>query len=201
MKKTESAHDHASNQDHCLNDSILVDSVICSKEVKKVTELDIPLAILPIEIGPGGILTPELSITVDSSGISQNVIVLKDMVVNIGYVPASSFVGGTLLGSANIPFQEETDCPGVCPGDIAVESPLQVEAIIIQPLPNAIIPALIASGPTDIARVKIILRTTITVIRPIIKSKDGCLIDVNPARCEAPTPLNITLPAPPTNGG
>ncbi|MEK4029392.1 hypothetical protein MKZ02_12765 [Pseudobacillus sp. FSL P4-0506] len=191
------------SQNHCLNDSLIIDSVICSKEVKKVTELDIPLPLLPIpiEIGPGGIITPELSITVDSSGISQNVIVLKDMVVNIGYVPASSFVGGTLLGSANIPFQEETDCPGVCPGDIAVESPLQVEAIIIQPLPNAIIPALITLGPTDIARVKIILRTTITVIRPIIKSKDGCFSDLNTDRCKNPSPSNITLPVPPANEG
>ncbi|NBJ71367.1 MULTISPECIES: hypothetical protein [Clostridia] len=169
--------------------------------MKKVAELDIPLALLPIpiEIGPEGTLTPSLTITVDSSGISQNIIPLKDMVVNIGYVPATSFVGGTRLGSANIPFQKETTCPGVCPEDRAVESSLQVEAIIVQPLPNAIIPALITLGPTDIARVKIILRTVITVTRPVIKSKDRCFTDVNQNRCENPTPLNINPPVPPTN--
>lgn len=171
------------------------------KRSEKVADLDIPLALLPIpiEIGPEGTLTPKLTITVDSCDISQNIIPFKGMVVNIGYVPATSFVGGTRLGSANLPFRKETACPGVCPEDRAVESPLQVESIIVQPLPNAIIPALITLGPTDIAGLKIILRSVITVIRPVIKSKVGCLTDVNQNHCETPIPLNVNPPVPPTN--
>ncbi|MFB4475731.1 hypothetical protein ACDI16_23085, partial [Oceanobacillus caeni] len=60
--------------------------VKCSKELQIVGEIDIPLSFLDVYI-VNGILTPPLNVIIDESGISQNFVVLKDKVVNIGVVP------------------------------------------------------------------------------------------------------------------
>ncbi|MEK4031442.1 hypothetical protein MKZ02_23700 [Pseudobacillus sp. FSL P4-0506] len=65
--------------------------------------------------------------------------------------------------------------------------------------PNAITIGL-AAGVRDISRVEIILQTTITDVRPVIKSKDGCFSNLNPDHCKNPSPSNIPLPVPTANG-
>ncbi|MED4476402.1 MULTISPECIES: hypothetical protein [Bacillaceae] len=142
-----------------------------------------------------GILTPPLNVIIDESGISQNFVVLKDKVVNIGVVPITVTIGGIPfedLNDVNFIFQEETDCPGVCPGDNVVETPVKVEAVIIQPIPNALISYDTSEG-RDTARVKIILRTTLTVTRPVTVDKDGHMHNLNDRSCETPT-TPIILP-------
>ncbi|MED4687583.1 hypothetical protein [Peribacillus frigoritolerans] len=169
-------------------------------------EEDIRLDVLNVEI-VGGILTPPVEIIVDEENIAQNIVVIKDKIVNIGFIPITVIVirdnRRVIPLAVNLPFQKETECPGACPGDTVMETPLQVEAVIIQPLPNVLTP--IERRPflagLDVIRVKIILRTTITVVRPVIKSKDGCFSDVNQDRCKNSTPLTITLPVPTPDGG
>lgn len=203
-------HDHKCDCDSCCgqpkhkNDGVLVDKVICSKEVQKVVETDLTPFLFDTEIGPGGVLSRQVGLTVNS--IAQNVVVLRDKVVNIGFINVTFTVDGTpvddpFLTGVNLPFQEETECPGACPEDTVLETPLQVEAIIIQPIPRFLAGMGGNVSLGDSIRFKVILRTTLTVVRPVIKSKDGCFSDVNQNRCETPTPLNITLPVPPTNGG
>ena len=176
------------------SDCAVVNSVICSKEVQKVGEIDIPITFLsdPEVFIVNGVLTPPLNVIVDEGSISQNIVVLKDKVVNIGAVPITVTVGGAPvadLTGANLIFQAETDCLGVCPVDTATETPLEVEGVIIQPVPNALNP-FDFSTTFDTARVKIILRTTLTVTRPVIVDKNGDMCDVNDRRCETPnTPI------------
>lgn len=211
----------------CHNDAILEERVICSKVVQKVAQIDIPLFSLNIalanagrsdfvEIGPGGTLTPAVDLIVDESGISQNIVLLRDKVINLGFVPVTITVGGIPVSFiifeipavggtttvVTLPFQEETDCPGACPEDTVIEAPLQVETSIVQPIPAVLSNFIgqIASAQNTI-RFKVILRTTITVVRPVIRSKDSCFSDVNQHRCETPNPSSVTLPVPTPNGG
>lgn len=203
-KKAQNTGHSSQNRKYYPKDSLITDSVICSKEVQKITEIDFPRGFLGVEIGPGGVLTPQPGLTVNLEGVSQNIVLLRDKIVNIGFFPVTITRGDTPvpgLEEVNLPLQEETDCPGVCPEDIAIEAPFQVEAVIIQPIPRSV-SATDEVVVLDIVRFKIVLRTTITVVRPIINSKDGCFVkDVNEHRCETPSPRNIVLPVRPANEG
>lgn len=184
------------------NDAVLVNSVVCSKTVQKVAEVTLPITIFT------GLTALEdiLSITVvpNVSGITQNARIIKDKVVNIGLIPATITI--TIAGVAlpavlttSLPFQEHTDCLGACPQDTLQETPLEVEGIFIQPG----VPVLDVAGLTLVEGIlfKIILRTTLTVTRPVIVDGDGEVCDVVPNRCDpSTTPPTFTLPAP-TNGG
>ncbi|MCY9138375.1 hypothetical protein [Peribacillus frigoritolerans] len=168
------------------SDCIVVDSVICSKEVQKTAELDIGLGLFGIE-------DEIVDVTVDESNIDQNIVLIEGKVVNIGVVPINVTVAGTPFSlSGNVIFQEETDCPGACPGDTVTETPLQIEAIILQRVENAFLFNGLLTTP--VLRVKVILRTTITVTRPVILDKDGNICDLNDRRCETPTPLTVQPP-------
>jgi hypothetical protein len=172
--------------------------------VQKVAETIIPLTELGIVLTPGEPI-PLITLTPDVGGIVQNRTILRDKVVNIGFVPATITVAGVATPvSVSLPFQEHTDCPGACPEDTLIEAPLQVEATIIQPIPlvavGGVLPGVAA------AVFKVILRTTITVVRPLIaKTHHGafdCLQDVNTNRCETTTPPTISFPfTPPADGG
>ncbi len=174
---------------------VLVNKVICSKQVQKVAEATIPLSALGIVIGPGEPL-PLITLTPDLEGIVQNRTVLRDEVLNVGYVPANITVAGIALPiSVSLPFQEHTPCPGACPEDYLAESQLEVDSIIIQPIPLASIGGVVGVAS---ALFKVVMRTTLTVTRPMIgriNQQDlSNLTDVNNYRCDNGTPRTIRFP-------
>ncbi|MFS0611970.1 hypothetical protein [Lederbergia ruris] len=77
----------------------------------------------------------------------------------LDYIPATITVAGLpTTVTANLPFQQHTPCPGACPEDILSVAPLEAEGII-------------AGSVRRFRKVRIIvviLRTTITVTRPMI---------------------------------
>src|SRR5699024_8584412 len=164
------------------SDCVVTDSLVCSKKIYKVAEIAVPIPTLGdiISIGPGGVITPLISLTPHVENVITQVTVLKDMVVNTGYLPASV----TILGietplQLNIPFQHETKCPGVCPEDTVTESPYKIEASITQG---------IEARGISLANIlfKVIMSTDVTVTRPVItkSSKLKVVRDVNENRCE-----------------
>lgn len=163
-------------------DCVVVESLVCSKKVYKVAEIAVPIPTLGdiISIGPGGVITPLISLTPDLNGLVTQTTVVKDMVINTGYLPANV----TILGVAtplqiNIPFQQETICPGVCPEDTVKESPFKIEAQVTQG-----IEALGVSLGNILF--KVVLSTTLTVTRPVITKASNLKVvrDVNEDRCE-----------------
>ncbi|SEI00931.1 hypothetical protein SAMN05192559_10776 [Halobacillus karajensis] len=146
-----------------------------------------------------------VSVEPDLDAITQNVRVIKDKVVNMGLIPATLTlnIAGIPVGTPlNFPiqFQGHTDFPGACPEDTVQETPLEVEGIFTQP--GIEIFDLAGVELVEGVWVKIVLRTTITVTRPVIQDRFGHVCDVNPNRCENnTTPPSFTLPAPPENGG
>jgi len=163
-------------------DCVVVESLICSKRINKVAEIAIPVTTLGdiITIGPGGIITPLVTLTPDLSGVVSQMTVVKDMIINTGYLPASV----TILGietplQFNIPFQQETRCPGVCPEDNVSESPFKIEATVVQGVEE------LGIGVANIV-FKVILSTNLTVTRPIIAKMENLKVvkDVNEDRCE-----------------
>ncbi|MBM7554795.1 hypothetical protein [Thalassobacillus pellis] len=152
------------------------------------------------------VLDDILSIRVEPNldAITYSARIIQDKVVNIGVIPATitiSILGVDLpaILSTSIPFQEHTDFPGACPQDILQESPLEVEGIFTQPgVP-------IVTGPVvgDLVEgILFILRTTITVTRPVLSDGNGNLCDVNTNRCQTSnTPPSFTLPTPTTGNG
>ncbi|GIN56752.1 hypothetical protein J8TS2_10710 [Lederbergia ruris] len=163
--------------------------------MQKVAEATIPLTALGIIITPGEPI-PLITLTPNVAGIVQNSMVLRDEVVNTGYVPATiNVVGVPTPVTVSLPFQQHTPCPGACPEDTLTEAPLEVESIIIQPIPLAVV-----AGTVGVASAlfKVILRTTITVTRPMVgklNQRDlSNLCDVNHHRCENGAPRTIQFP-------
>jgi len=165
------------------SDCVVMESLICSKQIFKVAELAVPIPTFGdiISIGPGGVITPLISLTPDLNGLVSQITVVKNMVINTGYLPANV----TILGietplQINIPFQQETVCPGVCPEDTVKESPYKIEAKVTQG-----IEALGVSVGNILF--KVILSTNLTVTRPIITKNPNlkAVRDVNENRCEA----------------
>ncbi|WP_148359634.1 hypothetical protein [Peribacillus simplex] len=179
------------------SDCVVVNSVVCSKMVQKVAEITLPLTVFAP--APGGIpatsTITSITVTPNLAGIVHNVRVIRDKIVNIGFIPATitviavstAGVAATFTVTANLPFQEHTDCPGACPEDTVTESPFIVEGTFAQQGVSFVnftpVPPVIAAG----ILVKVILRTNLTVTRPIIVDKHGGICDVNDRRCDLPT--------------
>lgn len=183
------------SSDYGKKHDILVNKVVCSKQVQKVAEATIPLSALGIVLTPGEPI-PLITLTPDLAGIVQNSAILRDEVVNTGYVPATITVAGIPTPvTVSLPFQQHTPCPGACPEDILTEAPLEVEGIIIQPVPLAVIGGVVGVAS---ALFKVVLRTTITVTRPMLGRlghKDlSSLCDVNTHRCDNGTPRTLRFP-------
>lgn len=184
------------------SDCVLLNSLVGSKTVQKVAETTLPITLFT------GLTVLEdivsISVVPNLNEITQNARVIKDKVVNIGLIPATitiSILGVDLPAIVNttIPFQEHTDFPGACPQDTLQETPLEVEGIFNQPG----VPVVDVAGVTLVEGIliKIVLRTTITVTRPVIQDGMGNICDVDPNRCLTPTtPPTFTFP-PPANGG
>jgi hypothetical protein len=183
------------------SDCVLVNSVVGSKMVQKVAEITLPVTTFG-GVDLADILT--ISVVPNLAGITHNVTVIRDKVVNIGLIPATITV--TLAGVAlpviittSIPFQEHTDFPGACPEDTVTESPFVIEGVFTQPG----VPVISALGVVTLTGIliKVVLRTTITVTRPVIMDPHGGICDVNDRRCDtSTTPPIFNLPAPPTGG-
>ena len=186
------------------SDCILVNSVVCSKMVQKAAEFIFPgTAFTPVI--PVGAVIVSVGVVPNLAGIVHNVTVIRDKVVNIGFIPATITVTALVAGVAatftlttSLPFQEHTDCPGACPEDTVTEAPFVIEGIFTQPG----VPVLGITGLVTLTGilVKVILRTTITVTRPLIMDSKGDICDVNDRRCEGTltTPPTFTLPTTPT---
>src|SRR5690625_3809063 len=73
------------------SDCIVVNSLICSEKLHLVAELSVPIPTLGdiISIGPGGVITPLISLTPNLGGIVNQVTIIKNMVVITGYLPAN----------------------------------------------------------------------------------------------------------------
>lgn len=162
-------------------DCVVMESLICSKKVHNIAELAVPIPTLGdiISIGPGGVITPLISLTPNLNGVVSQTTVVNDMVIITGYLPASV----TILGietplELNIPFQSETICPGICPEDTIKQSPFEIEASVIQG-----IEALGVSVGNILF--KVVMSTNLTVTRPIVTKADQLKIvkDVNENRC------------------
>lgn len=183
------------------SDCILVNSVVCSKMVQKVAEITIPNGAFSTAI-PVDATIVSITVLPNLAGIVHNVRVIRDKVVNIGFIPvtvsvvfiaAGATTPTTVTAAANLPFQEHTDCPGACPEDTVTESPFVVEGTFGQPGVTVVTGAAAANLLVGIL-VKVILRTTLTVTRPIIVDKHGGICDVNDRRCDLPTnPPTFTL--------
>ncbi|MED4476337.1 MULTISPECIES: hypothetical protein [Bacillaceae] len=174
-------------QNHCPKDSLITKNVICSKTVQKIAETQ-----RFVGFG-GGTEDINIDVTVHKNRIASNIVVIKDKIVNIGVVPVTVIIRsgtGSITFEDIISFQEETECPGVCPEDTVTETPLQVEAVIAQPIR---LDGFVGATAFQII-IKVILRTTITATRPVIKSRDGCLIDLNKDLCKTQLPPTIQPP-------
>lgn len=163
-------------------DCVVMESLVCSKKVYKIAELSVPIPTLGdiISIGPGGVITPLITLTPDIDSVVSQTTVVKDMVINTGYLPANvDILGITTPLQINIPFQQETMCPGVCPEDNVQESPFKIEARVTQGIE--------ALG-VSVANIlfKVVLSTNLTVTRPVITKSDDLKVvqDVNEDRCE-----------------
>lgn len=163
-------------------DCVVVESLICSERVNNIAELTVPIPTLGdiISIGPGGVITPPISLTPNIDSIVSKTTVVKDMVIMTGYLPASV----TILGietplELNIPFQSETVCPGVCPEDTVQQTPFQIETSVTQG---------IESLGVSVGNIlfKVVMSTNLTVTRPIIAKSDEIKVvnDVNENRCQ-----------------
>ena len=121
------------------SDCVVANSVVCSKKVQKVAELAIPFARFGFEPSTVADLAGvQISIVPDLANIVINRRVIKDKVINMGFVPTTITVtppGGTAVevGPFNIPFQLHTDCPGACPEDTVIETPFVLEGTFAQP--------------------------------------------------------------------
>ncbi|WP_042220518.1 hypothetical protein [Oceanobacillus manasiensis] len=198
--------DHCSCHERPRSQGALVEKVICSKDAHKSVEFALPVAVGPFGFGDGllglilailgSILQDGTNITVtpDYNNIKQETTVLKDTVINFGYVPAElniSIAPLIDLGVLSIPirifFQEHTHCPGARPGDLVFETDPVVEAQLLQPL----IGSDDGSVVFNLLLFKAIFRTHITVVRQGIE-RDGkfCDLDNRDKHRNGPIPIN-----------
>src|SRR5690625_4130517 len=65
-------------------DCVVVESLICSKKVYQVAELSVPIPTLGdiISVGPGGTITPPITLTPDLNNAVSKITVVKNMVIN-----------------------------------------------------------------------------------------------------------------------
>ncbi|MFD2657112.1 N-acetylmuramoyl-L-alanine amidase family protein [Gracilibacillus thailandensis] len=187
------------------NDCVVVNSLVGTKSVQKVAELTLPITAFAGLDVLDDLVAVDVVPNLDE--VTQNARIIRDKVVNIGVLPVTITV--TIAGvdlpvtlSTSIPFQEHTDFPGACPEDTLQETPLEVEGIFTQPGVPVITGPVVGDLVTGIL-FKVVLRTNITVTRPVIQDAQGNICDVNPNRCnnigDAPS---FTLPAPENaNGG
>ncbi|WP_027956465.1 hypothetical protein [Halobacillus kuroshimensis] len=188
------------------SDCFVENALVGTKQVQKVAEATLPLSVFA---AAGVTIASLVSVEVvpNLENITMNARIIRNKVVNIGLIPATITVtfldalGALTTGVLNtsIPFQAHTDFPGACPEDNLTETPLEIEGIFTQEG----VPVVGAAGLTLVEGiiVKIILKTTITVTRPVIRDAHGNVCDLNPGRCKQDTDApSFTFPAPDDGG-
>ncbi|MEC2073650.1 hypothetical protein [Alkalihalophilus marmarensis] len=186
----EKYHKPAQPSIECLK----VNSVICTKSVQKVAELDLPILDLLPDVTDLSLISFS-NITANPNGIVMRGTLIDGKVVNSGYVPITVTINvagvPVLQGvSFNLPFQAETECPGACVGDDLQETVPVIEAVI----PPVITPVIPVGDIVSIGTItfKVIIRTQITVSREkLVQAGVTVLGDINPDRC---TTLQPTMP-------
>lgn len=174
-------HDDCKPSVECLK----VNSVICSKTVSKVAELTVPAVDIGIPADTDLALV-DFTVVPNPSRIVMRGTLVNGVVINSGYVPVavSIVVAGVELPSItiNLPFQEETNCPGACAGDDLQETQPVIEAVL-----NPVFTPQLSVGGINLAGTvtfKVILRTTITVSREkLVYSAVNVIYDINEDRC------------------
>lgn len=163
-----------------------VNSVICSKTVQKVAEITLPTLDVGIPADTDLALVDFNVVPIPSRIVMRGTLV-NGKVINSGYVPVAVtiIIAGVSLPSftLNLPFQEETDCPGACPGDDLQETQPVIEAV----LTPVFTPQVTVAGVTLAGTVtfKVIIRTQITVSREkLVYSSVNVIGDINEDRCE-----------------
>jgi len=184
------------------SDCFLVNSVVGSKTVQKAAEATFPFTAF-VPVIPAGSTIVSVAVVPILTGVVRNTTIIRDKVVNIGFIPVNITVTflapgtttpATAVLATNLPFQAHTDFPGACPEDAVIEPPLVVEGIFAQPGVSFVTGTGVVT--TDAILVKIVLRTTITVTRQVIVDSHGGICDVNDRRCESSTtPTTNTLPS------
>jgi len=179
-------------------------SVVCTKNVQKVAELSVPAAaILPAAFPPASLpLISFSNVTANPNGIVMRGTLVEGKVINSGFVPITAtlnvldgLIPTPIPISFNLPFQEETECPGACPGDDLQETVPVIEAV----LEPVITPGIEVGGVLALGTItfKVIIRTQITVSREkLVQAGVTVLGDLNPDRCadnQLTTPTSRTV--------
>ncbi|MCM3735299.1 hypothetical protein M3215_05575 [Bacillus cytotoxicus] len=136
------------------------------------------------------------NVIANPNGIVMRGTLIEGKVINSGFVPITATIN--IVGvptpinvSLNLPFQEETECPGACPGDDLQEATPIIEAVlepVLTPTINAVGTIVAVSTITF----KVIIRTQITVSREkLVQAGVTVLGDINSDRC---TTLQPTSP-------
>ncbi|MFC4077833.1 hypothetical protein [Salinithrix halophila] len=168
-----------------VNDRFVVDSLICSKTVQKSAGLIIPATTVNplLTISPNGTITPLVTLNPHIGEVVIDNLLFPDRVISSGFLPADITITGVPLPvPINLPFQQEMVCTGACPEDQVTETPLEIEAVIVQGI------AALGITPASIL-FKVILKTTVTVTRRVIATlpETKPAPDPHPARFQTPS--------------
>lgn len=163
------------NKEKCMkekglsNEPVLIQSVICAKEVKLVAHTKTDLKVdncSQIQFVPD-LITTEIQGTL-----------LHDLIILQGFIKGSIIVNNQCIKKITLPFQEEIKCDGVCPGDTLKQTTPTLKGVV----PPQIIPC--EEDSYSYVVFKVILGLQITVIREKIGTVAVTIIgDVDENRC------------------
>lgn len=165
----------------CLkNETVLIQSIICSKKVKLIAFAKTKLK---------KINSMDIQFIPDPSSIQITTTLLKGLIVIQGFVKGSVIVDGRFVKKITLSFQEEVICEGACPGDELKHTKPILEGI----LPPQVIPNEDHDG--HFVQFKVIFSIQITVIREKIGTISVTIIgDVNEDRCKHQTSTTAVIP-------
>ncbi|BCJ88030.1 hypothetical protein [Effusibacillus dendaii] len=171
------------------NECILVQSVICSRAVFLTAEAKIPACHLQLKLDPSGEIKQAIRLIAgESSDISINLSLVKDIAVVSGFIRGIVVINNRISCPVVLPFQTEFECKGICPED-NIRNTIPVVQGILPPLgiPHG-------DDQQDAIVFKVILKTQVTVTRErIAKANLEILGDVNEDRCKQPAQV-VTIP-------
>jgi hypothetical protein len=165
----------------CLkNETVLIQSIICSKKVKLIAFAKTKLK---------KISSRDIQFIPDPSSIQITTTLLKDLIVIQGFVKGSVIVDGRFVKKVTLSFQEEVICEGACPGDELKHTKPILEGI----LPPQVIPNEDHDG--HFVLFKAIFSIQVTVVREKIGTICVTIIgDINEERCKHQTPATAVIP-------
>ncbi len=161
-------------------ETILIQSVICSKEIRLVASAKTNLVHnhdMNIRFVP------------DQHNIKITGYLLKDFIVLQGSVQGDIIINHECYTRVTLLFQEEIVCEGVCPGDVLSHTEPILEGVIP---PQCIMGD---GGQKNTIIFKVILSTQVTVVREKIgKISINIIGDVNEDRCRVSNQMDAVVP-------